>query len=93
MMLCIPASVNTSVVITLLLHNVIHWKTATSYNKDNIDDVQRFETYPLNILLLDLHQETRLSSYNKLNQEEIVYYKKRVLFLDKGQEAKKLKKE
>ena len=26
-------SVNTRVVITLLLHDVIHWKTATSYDK------------------------------------------------------------
>ena len=26
-------SVNTRVVMTLLLHDVIHWKTATSYDK------------------------------------------------------------
>ena len=26
-------SVNTRVVITLLLHDVIHWKTVTSYDK------------------------------------------------------------
>ena len=26
-------SVNTSVIITLLLHDVIHWKTGTSYDK------------------------------------------------------------
>ena len=29
-------SVNTRVVITLLLHDVIHWKTATLYDKYNI---------------------------------------------------------
>ena len=46
---CSRKSVNTRVVITLLLRNVIHWKTATSYDKDNIDDDQRFEAYPLNI--------------------------------------------
>ena len=28
-----PKSVNTRVVITLLLHDVIHWKTAKSYDK------------------------------------------------------------
>ena len=26
-------SVNTRVIITLLLHDVVHWKTATSYDK------------------------------------------------------------
>ena len=28
-------SVNTRVVITLVLHDVIHWKTATSYDRFN----------------------------------------------------------
>ena len=39
--------VNTRVVITLLLHDVIHWKTVTSYDKQALDS----EIYALHILI------------------------------------------